>query len=320
MLLYDTDSGVNPAAKRTFTVIPGKSTMLTAAGLAPTECVQVYVRVGEATTVVGCSSCPGPADWIWAPLFRCGKAVELCGTNNSIVESLPGTYMIGPVTPDPVFAGDVNIAAQDVSSLSPEVLSSLGKCEPSPDTPLPVEVISTCAAPVFVEVCNPTQVGIELGFAPLGCVVDGDGNITAKVFMCKTAEDVVGAAPSFNMVSVALDGTVTNPYTGTWVDCAPPPPVIERRFQTYLERNGGTVTMADIVAASGAAQVHSVTVKQISGTGTVTGDSGSGVPMSAGETWSWSVVSQDNLDTLSSSNIVMDAGGGEQRITATYTL
>lgn len=320
MILYDTDSGSNPAAKRTFTVIPGKSVMITAGGLAPAECVQVYVRVGEPTTVVGCSSCPGPSDWIWAPLFRCGKPVQLCGDNNTLIESLPGTYMLGPVTPDPVFAGDVNIASQDVSGLAPEVLASMGKCEPSPASPLPVEVVSSCAEPVFVEVCNPTQVGIEIGFAPLGCLVDGAGDITGKVFMCKTTNDEVGATPTFNMVAVALDGTVTNPYTGAWVDCAPPPPVIERRFQTYLERNGGVVTMADIVAATGAAQVHSVTVKQISGTGTVTGDSGSGVPMSAGETWSWSVVSQDNLDTLSASNIVMDAGGFEQRITATYTL
>jgi hypothetical protein len=128
--------------------------------------------------------------------------------------------MLGPVSPNPVFAGDVNISATDLSKLNPELVASLGKCEPSLADPLPVVVESSCAAPLFVEVCNPTQVGIEVGFAPLGCVLDGAGALAAKVFMCKSVDDVPGAAPTFNMVSVAVDGAVTNPYTGPWVDCS----------------------------------------------------------------------------------------------------
>jgi len=92
-----------------------------------------------------------------------------------------------------------------------------------------------------------------------------------------------------------------------------------REILVYMERNGGTVTVADIVASTGAIAVHSITVKQISGRGSVAADSGSGVPLDAGETWSWSAISPDNTDTMNASALTLDAGGGEQRITATYS-
>jgi hypothetical protein len=84
-----------------------------------------------------------------------------------------------------------------------------------------------------------------------------------------------------------------------------------------MQRNGGTVTMGDIIAATGATHVLSVTVKQISGVGEIQADSGSGVPMDTGETWSWSAVSDQNVDHLSASALTMIANG-EQRITSTY--
>jgi hypothetical protein len=83
----------------------------------------------------------------------------------------------------------------------------------------------------------------------------------------------------------------------------------------YLERNGGVVKMADIVAATGATKITSVTVKQISGRGTISSDSGSGVPIDANESWSWG-----NNNSLINAQLVMDASSGEQRITAIYTI
>lgn len=92
-----------------------------------------------------------------------------------------------------------------------------------------------------------------------------------------------------------------------------------RRIGIYLERNGGVVTAADIVAATGTTQLQSITVKQMSGRGNITADAGSGVPLDAGEVWSWSALSgADFQDTFSDSTLSMDAAGGEQRITATY--
>jgi len=90
------------------------------------------------------------------------------------------------------------------------------------------------------------------------------------------------------------------------------------KLRIYLERNVGVVSISDIVAATGSDKILSVTVKQIAATGSVTADSGSGVPLSVGETWSWSAVSNGNTDTFYGSVLTMDSGGGEQRITATY--
>lgn len=88
----------------------------------------------------------------------------------------------------------------------------------------------------------------------------------------------------------------------------------------YLQQNTGTLTMADILTATGASRVLSVTIKQIAGTGAVNADTGGGVVMSTGETWSWSTLSDDiTMDTLSSSALTFTAGaGGTQRVTATY--
>jgi hypothetical protein len=110
---------------------------------------------------------------------------------------------------------------------------------------------------------------------------------------------------------------VADPGAGFIGAC--PAIVADRKVLIYLERNGGIVSMADIVAACGTPHIQSVTVKQISGTGSVAGDAGSGVPLSAGETWSWSCVSGlDGLDHLGTSALTLNAGGFEQRITATY--
>jgi hypothetical protein len=87
---------------------------------------------------------------------------------------------------------------------------------------------------------------------------------------------------------------------------------------TYIERNAGVLTMADIVAATGSNVIQTLTVVQIAGTGSVSGDSGSGAPLRPGQNQSWSVFSESTRDTLAASNLVLDAGGGEQFVTAVY--
>lgn len=126
-----------------------------------------------------------------------------------------------------------------------------------------------------------------------------------------------GSAPSvivtdtFGVIIAAA--TAANTTVGL---CAIVP--VETKHLIYLEKNGGVITMADIMGATGANRVLSVTVKQMSGQGQITADAGGGVPFDAGETWSWSVVSDQNIDTLSASILTLDAGSGEQRITAIY--
>jgi hypothetical protein len=114
--------------------------------------------------------------------------------------------------------------------------------------------------------------------------------------------------------------TVADPGPGFIGAC--PAIIADRKVSIYLQQNLTSLTMANIVATVGTAHVQSVTVKQILGTGSVTGDSGSGVPLTQGETWSWSAVTgSDAWDYLGASALKMNTGGGgEQRITATYIL
>jgi hypothetical protein len=123
------------------------------------------------------------------------------------------------------------------------------------------------------------------------------------------------------MVEVAEDLIECINGEGKCPCCTETTPVAARKVSVYLQSNGGTVSMADIIAAVGTQKVQSVTVKQISGRGHVAADAGSGVPLDTGETWSWSAITgSDVWDHLGASALSMDAGGGEQRITATYIL
>lgn len=156
----------------------------------------------------------------------------------------------------------------------------------------------------------------------LGCVLSFNGAgfpVTEKYIQRSTK--------LFDAETGALESTTTEweDATGTIFTVAPVgfvlgtcPDAPPRPNLIWLERSGGLVTMADIMTATGAVGVGSVTVKQIQGRGTVNGDSGSGVPLDIGETWSWGVISQNQTESLSASALSMDATGGEQRITAVY--
>jgi hypothetical protein len=88
----------------------------------------------------------------------------------------------------------------------------------------------------------------------------------------------------------------------------------------YLTKNAGVLTVADIIAATSAKHIHSITVKQSLGNGSVTGDVGGAVPLQTAETWHWDIISQGQTEFLDTSLLSMNANGGEQRITAIYTI
>jgi len=155
---------------------------------------------------------------------------------------------------------------------------------------------------------------VELSDFVLGCAVDGAGNAIGPVVLSRRFDEETGVETQTRILYPYDGSAPVDPYTGAFGTCEA---VIDSPHLIYLERNGGTVTMADIMAATGARRVLSVTVKQISGRGEIQADSGSGVPMDTGETWSWSAVSDKNADHLSTSALTMTANG-EQRITATY--
>jgi hypothetical protein len=157
---------------------------------------------------------------------------------------------------------------------------------------------------------------VELSDFTLGCALDAQGNAIGPVVLSRRFNEETGVETQTRVLYPYNGGAPVEPYTGPFGVCES---ITEKPHLIYLERNGGTVDMSNIMAATGALRILSITVKQISGRGEITADSGSGVPMDAGETWSWSAVSDKNADHLSSSALTMVANG-EQRITCTYIL
>lgn len=98
----------------------------------------------------------------------------------------------------------------------------------------------SCNNPTFMNVCNLDDilVGIEKDSSPLGCTVDALGEITGKVFLVITASED-GSTSTKTLLHVALDGTITDPWTGDWVNCSDSiEPVL-----CSSEENGGIYTL-----------------------------------------------------------------------------
>jgi hypothetical protein len=163
---------------------------------------------------------------------------------------------------------------------------------------------------------------------------------TSKLRQCSTSLESDGVEWCFNGVNLtqwvvkdngeptgvvywadAVTGAVIAAPSGpTLVRGVCPLPNVEIPHLIYMGRNTGIITMADIVGISGARHILSVTVKQMAGQGEIKADAGDAVPFDAGETWSWSASANNPLEFITTSLLSMDAGSGEQRITATYIL
>lgn len=247
------------------------------------------------------------------------------------------------------------------------------RSEDAPCCPAPVQLVSSCDDPVYVQICPPSPDApqVELSDVALGCALDAQGNAIGKVLLSKVYNEETGVQTQTLVMYPYSGAAPVSPYVGAFGDCgeaevtsvegcfagipvvihfihgtpgdAPvsiitnvdgvivaganasntvagvcPVLPVETPHYVYMERNGGVVTVADIQAASGARHVLSVTVKQMNGRGEITADAGSGVPIDAGETWSWSVQTDDHNEFLTQSALTLNAGDGEQRITATY--
>jgi hypothetical protein len=145
--------------------------------------------------------------------------------------------------------------------------------------------------------------------------------VEALAHYTRSSSDVI----SLNKISL-FDGTdVTSTATTYGISsgsCVGVTCQYVQQVRIYLQTNTDTLTVGDIITTTSAARLLSLTIKQVAGTGSVTGDSGSGVAMQTGETWSWSLVDggpEATWDSLDASLLTMVAGsGGQQRITATY--
>jgi hypothetical protein len=78
-------------------------------------------------------------------------------------------------------------------------------------------------------------------------------------------------------------------------------------------------TMAQLFAAmTGATVIHSISVTQISGTGFVTGQTGGGFELLPGESHDW-IATTLGMESLHTSALLLNAGGGVQHVTAVYS-
>lgn len=75
----------------------------------------------------------------------------------------------------------------------------------------------SCENQIFVEVCNfdDHPVTVIRDNEMLGCVKDAQGGITGRVF-ARFDED-----NNMSMLLIATDGSVTDPYVGSWEACGP---------------------------------------------------------------------------------------------------
>lgn len=135
--------------------------------------------------------------------------------------------------------------------------------------------------------------------------------------MCDNGQDFLrwyvkeNGQPTGQFYDTLLDGSL-------YVAGAPTPGacVITPKQFIYTYRNGGVWGMADIVSQVAPGVVQSVTVVQISGTGSLVGDYGGGFPLYANESQTFAAYGTSPMDGLNSSSTLFDAGSGEQHITA----
>jgi hypothetical protein len=95
--------------------------------------------------------------------------------------------------------------------------------------------------------------------------------------------------------------------------CCPTTTFVDSKV--YLQTNNTILTVQDILTATGATAIKSITVKQVSGQGKITGDSGNSVQIDSKESWSWSETSNERFNV---SALSFNADTGVQRVTATY--
>ena len=116
---------------------------------------------------------------------------------------------------------------------------------------------SDCTDPVHASVCNwdEMELGIEAGLAPLGCVRDGQGNVTGKVFLCKTMDEETGAVTWQNFL-VSLTGGAPTPYTGPFEDCVSLRQFLGNNIVSFTD--GADVGLPTPPANANHAEVHFV--------------------------------------------------------------
>lgn len=88
-------------------------------------------------------------------------------------------------------------------------------------TPLPVQVVNDCTAPVLTEACSP-ELPVETSMAQLGIIKDPTtGEPIGRVMVGRVTDELTGAVTE-TITAYYEDGTIVQNYGGPWAvegDC-----------------------------------------------------------------------------------------------------
>lgn len=259
-----------------FSVAPGTISEVTSTGLADGQTIPILVKdeTGE-----------------YVPYLVDGEQLVLSENNPSVVIEEEGMYKLDTSAIE-CPEGGITVTAQPYAS---EVSTSVTGCYTDAEgNSTPVEIIrySDGTTPVvynlgtgerianpigeFSQNCcdcdggdvNPIQVISET--EQLGCVVDTEGNVTGRAFFVPTF-DTEGNVTATRMIMVALDGTVTDPYTGSWEECSGAGEIsdVELNFLCVVNNDTGVViqqVIQEIVYDSAGERLTTRFVDRVSGT------------------------------------------------------
>jgi hypothetical protein len=245
-----------------------------------------------------------------------GASVPVVGNAGQLTEIVqrPGQVLSVKICTPSEYDREVSVLCDPANGFSPVNLVTLWPESAVPGTPPTVEAYNPNGTPFVGAVgslvkCPGEKIDIVserwcAGGAPYERISFFDISVTPPTLVSTLWRDNSGAV-------------VVNPGSGSLGEC-----VATRKVLVYHAENLGALTVGDIMLATGASILHSVTVVQISGVGTVNGDSGAGAPLFTGQLWSWSAsTGSANFiqDTLSFSGLKFDSVGGSQHITAIYS-
>lgn len=128
----------------------------------------------------------------------------------------------------------------------------------------------------------------------------------------------------FDNAGVATATTQQWLVAGAWTATSPAGwsqgacPTTAKQIKVYLANITATTTLASVVATLGSPVVTSISVMQhVGNNGAINGDTGTGIHLQLDA--SWSVSTDNNIDSLSASALAFVPGaGGEQHLTIVY--
>lgn len=341
-LLIDTQRTGSNAPDRTFVVSNESGQCVRAAGLSPTESLEIYARIGR-SNLAGVHNLDPQLinrqhiDYKWVPLVRGGKAVKLTASNMEHLEFIAGTYCVGDPAVMPTLSGDVNVVSQPVSYEAANAYTALNAAgiitsAPPADPVADFEVVTlqdpvSNTPKIVVQTINP------LTGVPSAKVYNVDGSpstvaasslITPKDSSTYDTEGRLmnDGVKEFYRWFVSKDGVAVSSYdtdkagapyvAGATVNDGP----LLSSAKAFVDTISSAWSLATFITSVSAKNVLAISVQVLDGTCAVSAASGNPVTLRMGESMDWSTDSSLSKN-LNDSGIVLTPSG-QAHLSVTY--